>query len=210
MTSSITRTVAPPLVGSDLPRPLTTPAVTLPASPRGLPTATTSWPTWSLEASPKRTGRGVAPSARTTARSERGSMPTTWELTALPSANVSLAASALPTTCALVRRNPSSVNTTADPAPPANVPFDRRWRTSIAATLWVRSRASVVTTCEYASKVSVVSAATSVVAWVITPPDYWITSNRLRRSPIPAGHRRNAMALALRLQRRRPEPSGPQ
>ena len=45
MTSSTTRAVRPSRVGSDRPSPLTTPAVTEPARPSGLPTATTSWPT---------------------------------------------------------------------------------------------------------------------------------------------------------------------
>jgi hypothetical protein len=42
MTSSMMRRVPPDRVGSERPRALTTPAVTLPASPSGLPTATTS------------------------------------------------------------------------------------------------------------------------------------------------------------------------
>ena len=42
MTSSTTRAVRPSRVGSDRPSPLTTPAVTEPARPSGLPTATTS------------------------------------------------------------------------------------------------------------------------------------------------------------------------
>ena len=74
ITSSTTR---PDWVGSERPRPETTPAVTLPASPSGLPSATTSWPTRSVAASPHGTGGGVAPSARSTARSESGSRPTT-------------------------------------------------------------------------------------------------------------------------------------
>src|SRR5437660_967018 len=44
ITSSITRTDVPARVGSDRPSALTTPAVTLPAKPTGLPTATTSGP----------------------------------------------------------------------------------------------------------------------------------------------------------------------
>ena len=48
MTSSTTRAVRPSRVGSERPSPLTTPAVTEPASPSGLPTATTSWPTRSV------------------------------------------------------------------------------------------------------------------------------------------------------------------
>ena len=45
ITSSITRTCAPERAGSERPRALTTPAVTLPARPSGLPMATTSCPT---------------------------------------------------------------------------------------------------------------------------------------------------------------------
>src|ERR1022692_4556218 len=47
ITSSISRAAEPLRVGSDRPRPLTTPAVTEPARPSGLPSATTSWPTTS-------------------------------------------------------------------------------------------------------------------------------------------------------------------
>ena len=42
MTSSMMRTVPAARVGKERPSVLTTPAVTLPASPSGLPTATTS------------------------------------------------------------------------------------------------------------------------------------------------------------------------
>jgi hypothetical protein len=42
ITSSMMRSVPPDRVGSERPSALTTPAVTLPASPSGLPTATTS------------------------------------------------------------------------------------------------------------------------------------------------------------------------
>ena len=57
ITSSTTR---PSPVGSDRPRPDTMPAVTLPASPSGLPRATTSWPTCSCEALPSSTGGGTS------------------------------------------------------------------------------------------------------------------------------------------------------
>ena len=50
MTSSMTR---PAAVGSERPRADTMPAVTLPARPSGLPSATTSWPTRRVEASPE-------------------------------------------------------------------------------------------------------------------------------------------------------------
>jgi hypothetical protein len=45
MTSSITRRLRPDHAGMERPRPLTTPAVTEPESPSGLPTAMTSCPT---------------------------------------------------------------------------------------------------------------------------------------------------------------------
>ena len=44
ITSSTTRPARPLRVGSERPSALTTPAVTDPARPSGLPTATTSWP----------------------------------------------------------------------------------------------------------------------------------------------------------------------
>ena len=79
ITSSITRPACPLRVGRERPSALTTPAVTEPASPSGLPTATTSWPTTRRSASPRRTGAGrsAGRSARSTARSESGSAPTT-------------------------------------------------------------------------------------------------------------------------------------
>ena len=48
MTSSTTRAAAPARVGSERPSAETTPAVTEPAKPCGLPIATTSWPTRSV------------------------------------------------------------------------------------------------------------------------------------------------------------------
>ena len=61
--------------GSERPSAETTPAVTEPAKPCGLPMATTSWPTRSLAASPSCAGRGRSASARSTARSDSGSAP---------------------------------------------------------------------------------------------------------------------------------------
>ena len=63
ITSSTRRAAAPLRVGSDRPRALTTPAVTEPARPSGLPTATTSWPTTSSSASPSSAGAGWAAAA---------------------------------------------------------------------------------------------------------------------------------------------------
>ena len=52
ITLSIVRTVAASRAGSERPSAETTPAVTEPAKPCGLPIATTSWPTRSVSASP--------------------------------------------------------------------------------------------------------------------------------------------------------------
>jgi hypothetical protein len=52
MTLSMIRTRRPSRAGSDRPSPDTTPAVTEPASPIGLPTATTSCPIRRVSASP--------------------------------------------------------------------------------------------------------------------------------------------------------------
>ena len=93
----------------------------------------------------------MAPSARTTARSDKGSVPTTRNGTVVPSANAAWPASAFPTTWALVSRNPSSVKTTADPAPAAILPSRRRWDTCTAATRGVSCSATETTTWEYAS-----------------------------------------------------------
>src|SRR4029077_16940442 len=56
-TSSTTR---PDFVGNDRPSPDTMPAVTLPARPSGMPTATTSWPTRRPPAGPTPTGAVLA------------------------------------------------------------------------------------------------------------------------------------------------------
>ena len=69
----------------------------------------------------------------------------------VPSANAAWPASAFPTTCALVSKKPSSVKTTADPAPAAILPSRRRWETCTAATRGVSCSATETTTWEYAS-----------------------------------------------------------
>ena len=61
MTSSISRVRRPSRTGSERPRAETTPAVTEPARPSGLPTATTSWPIRRASASPSVAG-GPRPS----------------------------------------------------------------------------------------------------------------------------------------------------
>lgn len=79
------RTARPRSVtGIDRPSALTTPAVTVPVRPSGLPTATTSCPTCSRFASPSRAGAGVFPDARTTARSEITRKPSPVKMTAEP------------------------------------------------------------------------------------------------------------------------------
>jgi hypothetical protein len=139
ITSSISRTAEPLRAGSDRPSPDTTPAVTDPASPSGLPTATTSWPTTRSSLSPSRAGSGVGTCDLITARSDSGSRPTTVKAPEEPSANASVPDLAEPITCAFVSRNPSAVNTTADPLPrPARTP----------ATLGCSSAATEETICE--------------------------------------------------------------
>src|SRR4051794_18903903 len=131
--------------GSDRPSALTTPAVTLPPKPRGLPIATTSWPTRNSPASPRRAATRSELSARSTARSLSGSRPATVKRSSLPSANDATPPLARSTTWALVSRKPSGAIATALPAP-------RRSRTF--ATLGDSCCATRVTTCEYASKAS--------------------------------------------------------
>ena len=87
ITLSITRRLVRELAGSDRPSADTTPAVTDPANPFGLPIATTSCPTRSRSASPSVEGVRSAESARRIARSENGSRPTTEKRTSRPSTN---------------------------------------------------------------------------------------------------------------------------
>src|ERR1700750_1588996 len=150
MTSSIPR----PRAGRDQPSALTTPAVTDPASPSGLPTATTSWPTLSWSASPTSAGAGVGPCARSTARSDSGSAPTTRNGADVPSENSAVPPVDLPTTWAFVSRNPSPVKTTPEPRlsprpyPPPCPPRGTRR----LATLDVSRSATPETICEYESR----------------------------------------------------------
>src|SRR3984885_10903953 len=151
ITSSTSRAAAPLRVGSDRPTALTTPAVTEPARPSGLPTATTSWPTTSLSASQSSAAGSVGPLITNTARSDSGSAPTTVNVALVPSENSAVPPWPRPTTWALVSRNPSPVNTTAEPrlSPPLPPP---RWGTRRLATLGVSSAATPETTREYASR----------------------------------------------------------
>src|SRR5450759_1741715 len=91
-------------------------------------------------------GAGVYPRARRTARSERGSAPITSTGVWVPSAKAAVPPAAPATTWALVRRNPSSVKTTADPAPSRRWPLRELPCTRSAATCGVSFAAIAVTT----------------------------------------------------------------
>lgn len=153
MTSSTTR---PERVGSDRPSAETTPAVTVPANPSGLPSATTSCPTRSRDASPRVTGFGAPPRVSRTARSDSESRPTTSEVASVPSVKVAWTVSTPSTTCALVSRYPSGVSTLALPAPEP-----RAVRTSRLATLGRTVSATRTTAAEHASSSPVSSGSTS-------------------------------------------------
>ena len=120
--------------GRARPRAETTPAVTEPSKPCGLPIATTSWPTRSSSASPSSAGASPPSSARTIARSESGSRPRTEKRSSRPSVNAArppLAGAA--TTCAEVRMKPSCVRATPLPAPTGILPRRvRRWTRRLA------------------------------------------------------------------------------
>ena len=121
--------------GSELPRPLTTPAVTQPASPSGLPTATTSG---RRPARPRRRtgGVGIVLSARTHGQVGQGVDADDVDGRAVvPSGNAACPRRPPPTTWALVIRRPSSVSTTADPADSPRQPRIRSEATSVASVL---------------------------------------------------------------------------
>src|SRR5579862_2449982 len=151
MTFSTSRLERPSRVARDRPRALTTPAVTVPANPSGLPIATTSWPTRSRAASPSRAA-GRLPSARTTARSDSGSRPTTRSSRSVPSTNAATPRSEPATTWADVTRKPSGVNATAEPDPPGPQPPCRWIRT--LATDGMSASATELTAAEYASRIA--------------------------------------------------------
>ena len=148
MTSSITRRLRPDQTGIERPSPLTTPAVTEPASPSGLPTAMTSWPTRRDSASPSSAGAAVGALPWTTARSESGSAPTTSTAVLVPSAKTAWPDWAPPTTWAFVSRYPSVVNSTAEPAPTLSLPLRPLPVISSAATCWVTASATRMTVAE--------------------------------------------------------------
>src|SRR5581483_6329509 len=135
-------TMRPARVGSERPSAETTPAVTEPAKPWGLPIATTSCPTRSVDVSPSAAGYSSSDAARSTARSDSGSAPVTSASTSLPSTNDAVTRRVRSTTCADVTMNPSRVITT--PLPPLR--RLRRFATDGAS----RSFTSI-TACEYAS-----------------------------------------------------------
>ena len=68
-------TTRPARTGSARPSALTTPAVTEPVNPIGLPIATTSWPTRRRDASPSSADTKPLPWRRSTARSDSWSRP---------------------------------------------------------------------------------------------------------------------------------------
>ena len=114
-------------VGSERPSAETTPAVTELPKPFGLPIATTSCPT-RRRVRVAELGRlpGRAPSARSTARSDSGSVPTTSTANSRPSTKEAMPLSARSTTCAEVSTNPSGVITTPLPPPSTRLPRKRR------------------------------------------------------------------------------------
>ncbi len=88
---------------------LTTPEVTVPLSPNGLPMATATEPTaGSALASFAAISRFDPGSTRTTATSEDGSAPTTFPLRVWPSDRVTCTVVAVPTTCELVTISPEA------------------------------------------------------------------------------------------------------
>src|SRR5438128_2699100 len=117
-------------------------ASTGPAKPCGLPIATTSWPTRSPVASPSSAGTSSVESARSTARSESGSAPTTSACTSVPSTKLATIRVARSTTWAEVTMKPSLV--IATPLPPP-----RRLRRF--ATDGARRSLTAITAWEYAS-----------------------------------------------------------
>ena len=123
ITFSTSLVTDPALVGSERPRALTTPAVTDPAKPSGLPIATTSWPTFSRDASPSWAGVREAAAALRTARSDSGSVPTISMPNSVPSAKEALPRFDPATTWAEVRMKPSGVMTTPLPPPCPSGPF---------------------------------------------------------------------------------------
>jgi hypothetical protein len=151
ITFSTIRIAEPDRVGSERPSAETTPAVTEPAKPFGLPIATTSWPTCSRSASPSSAATRSLGSVRSTARSESGSAPTTSTVSSRPSTNDATPRSVPATTWAEVSAKPSGVITTPLPPPSTRRLRPARRETRRFATDGASRRATSVTTREYAS-----------------------------------------------------------
>ena len=182
ITLSITRAARLERAGSERPRADTTPAVTEPLKPCGLPIATTSWPTRSASASPSSASTKRSPSARTTARSESWSRPTTSKRSSRPSAKPARPwPDERPTTWAEVRRKPSGVSTTALPAPAGTWPPRLRRITRRLATEGVSRSATAITAREYASSASASPGSTG--AGSPTAATLMRPSSRTPRSP---------------------------
>jgi hypothetical protein len=121
--------------------------VTDDANPCGLPIATTSWPTRRRAASPSAAGASDPPSARSTARSDNGSEPTTETSVSLPSLKLATPRREPSTTWADVMRKPSAEIATPLPAPVA-VPRRVRRLTWRLATLGLSASATEITVRE--------------------------------------------------------------
>ena len=132
----------PPAAGGQRagPSALTTPAVTEPARPSGLPTATTSCPTTSGPRCPpapatagRPAGRRAAPRGRTAGR-----RPPRAPAACTPSRKSARPRRASATTCAFVTSTPSPGTTTAEPLPRPIRTAATRGVTSAATALTVR------------------------------------------------------------------------
>src|SRR5690349_11436812 len=126
----------------------TTPAVTEPAKPFGLPIATTSCPTRRRSASPSSAGLRSRASTRSNARSDIGSDPTTSNSSSRPSTNDARPPSVRSITCAEVSVKPSGVITTALPPPSSRRPPRTRRETRRLATEGVSRSATAMTAFE--------------------------------------------------------------
>ena len=102
------------------PRPETIPAVTVPPSPKGFPTATTQSPTRVRSESPNSTtGSDSSESTSMSARSVFGSTPTTSASSLRPSRSVTVTESAPLTTWWLVTMSPEASTMNPEPTPSA-------------------------------------------------------------------------------------------
>ncbi len=99
------------------PRPETMPEVSEPASPNGVPMASTGSPIWAASELASTSGcRWLpAPETWTTARSSEASVPATAPATVVPSLKVTRICRAPATTCSLVRMSPPLLSTIPEP-----------------------------------------------------------------------------------------------